>query len=208
LVLTINSNANLISSNTFQDQSVSCHGNHDGSCLTVAIPNGNYSYVLDGGIQTNTIGFFSGLAPGIHTVCTTNGIQTICDTVMIDEPDALQIQFVIDSLVSCHGNDGAISTNITGGTATLQSYLTWWTNANGDTLNDVITNSFATSLYNLNAGSIHVTIEDDHGCFYSDSTILNSEIPLNLNISNTNITCSGGTSVLSVSYTGGSWMNC
>lgn len=187
----------------YQDQSVSCYGSNDGSCQTTVFPSGNYTFQIDGGNQ-NVTGFFSGLTPGIHTVCVSDGQNTLCDTVMIYEPDSLQIQFVIDSLVSCHGNDGALSAIISGGTTVLQSYLTWWTNTNGDTLNNVLTNNFATSLNNLTADNYQLAIEDDHGCFYTSSTLLGTISPLMVSATFTPIICNGGTSIISPFSSGGS----
>ncbi|HOZ52444.1 MAG TPA: hypothetical protein PLU17_11335, partial [Chitinophagaceae bacterium] len=194
----------LVSISTIQDQSVSCYGLNDGSCQASGFPVGNYIYSLDGGLQTNSTGFFGGLTPGIHTVCATDGLNTFCDTLLIFEPDSLIIQFVTDSIVSCQGNDGALSVLISGGTNSLQGYLTWWTNANGDTLNNVLTNNFATNLSNLSVGTYNVVVEDDHGCFATQSGNLISAPLLTISASSNSILCFGGNTQIIPLASGGS----
>jgi hypothetical protein len=202
LVLSIlNSGLNGIS--VTQDQSVSCYGFQDGSCQAFAFPAGNYTYHLDGGVLSNSNGFFFGLAPGIHTVCASDGINSYCDTVSIEEPDLLQMVFSTDSVVSCSGNDGALSVQISGGANYLQGYLTWWTNANGDTLNNVLNNNFATTLNGLDSGMYHVTVEDDHGCFAQASVILSAALPLSVNAVHSPVACHNGTTNIAVNTTGG-----
>lgn len=202
LVLTITSSG-LQSLMAFQDQSVSCHGFNDGSCQSLAFPSGNYIYQLDGGLQSNTDGFFNGLTPGIHTVCASDGLNTFCDTVNIVEPDSLAIHFTIDSMVSCHGNDGALSVQITGGTNALQGYLTWWINSNGDTLNNVLNNNFALTLSGLSSGLYHVVTEDDHGCFASESQSLPVAPSITVQANFNLIQCYNGTTSITPIATGG-----
>lgn len=196
-------NTTLSSVDAFEDQSVSCYGFNNGSCQTTAFPNGNYTYQLDGGTQSNNIGFFSGLTPGIHSVCATDGINTICDTVFIHEPAALNITFNVDSLVSCHGHDGGLSAIITGGTTLLQGYVTTWKDASNNILNPAPAN-FNNYISGLDTGVYSVTIEDDHGCFLTQSSTLGSAAPLVVTGNYTNILCHGGSSVISPSASGGS----
>lgn len=192
----------LQSVDVIQDQSVSCFGFNDGSCQAIAYPTGAYNYQLDGALSNNT-GFFDGLTPGIHTICVSDGINSYCDTVLISEPAILSIVLSEDSIVSCHGNDGAISAQITGGINFLQGYLTWWTNSNGDTINNVLTNNFALNLHSLSADTYHLKVEDDHGCFANTSIVLHQADSLIVNASFNQINCfNGQTSILPVA-TGG-----
>lgn len=83
----------------------------------------------------------------------------------ITEPDPLSLVFVTDSVVSCQGNDGALSVQVDGGTlGALPFYYTWWTNSNGDTLNNVFTNPFSNSMSNLPLGVYQITVKDAHDC--------------------------------------------
>jgi hypothetical protein len=79
---------------------------------------------------------------------------------------------MIDSSVSCTGGGGQLSLLISGGTSVSQPYLTLWTNANGDTLNDQTNDIYAVTLGNLTAGIYNVKIEDDRACILNTSTIL------------------------------------
>ncbi len=169
-------NLSLITLSVQQDQEVSCYGNNDGSATSSASGgSGNFTYDIDGGnLFTNMTGFFQGLAPGIHTICAkeTPSNMTVCETVMILEPDPLNAFFMVDSAVSCTGGGGQLSILIVGGTAISQPYLTLWTNANGDTLNDQTNDMYAVTMGSLTIGNYDVRIEDDRGCVLHASTTL------------------------------------
>lgn len=188
-----------------EDQPVSCHGNNDASIQATANPSINVVYSLTGpsGPASNMTGFFDNLAPGTYTVSSSDGSCSTQATITLLEPDSLDISFITDSTVSCYGNDGALSVNITGGTNVLQGYLTWWTNAAGDTLNDVLTNNFALSLSGLTAGNYNVAVEDDHGCFYSESTAIQVADPIVVSASFNSIICHGGSTTITPSSIGG-----
>ncbi len=189
-----------------EDQPISCNGNKDASLQAFISPSGSYTFTITSPTQpstSNTFGYFSGLESGTHTVCATDGTCTICQTINFIEPAPLAASFTVDSVVSCLGNDGALSVNITGGTNQLQGYLTWWTNAAGDTLNDILTNNFATNLEALSGGVYHISIEDDHGCFYSTSGNLPVAAPIVVNVTFVPLACAGGTTTLIPTATGG-----
>jgi hypothetical protein len=88
------------------------------------------------------------------------------------EPDPLIANFIVDSVATCVGNHGQLSLDISGGSPISQPYLTLWTNANGDTLNEQSTNNFATTVGSLPSGVYHVRIEDDNGCVIHVDTTL------------------------------------
>ena len=113
--------------------------------------------------NTNTTGYFSLLEVGTHTVIASNGICSVSDTITFTNPDPLDIVFTTDSMVSCQGNDGRLSIAISGGTANVQPYLTWWTNTANPTviLNDIMTNNYADYLDHLPPGNYNVLVEDD-----------------------------------------------
>ena len=158
------------------DQEVSCFGNNDGLVSSAANGgSGNFVYDIDGAnLYTNTTGNFGGLIPGVHVVCAKElpSNVVVCGSVIVTEPDPLSAFFMIDSVVTCGHNDGQISALITGGTANSQPYLTLWTNANGDTLNNQLTDMYAITVSGLPSGSYHLRVEDDHGCVINSNTNL------------------------------------
>ena len=202
LNLTINSVA--FQSYAVIDQTISCFGFADGSVRdSVVGGTGPYVYILDGGAVVNSTGFFTNIGPGSHTICALSGISISCDTFIMTEPAQLMQTFTIDSLVSCQGNDGMLSINITGGTNILQGYLTWWTNANGDTLNNILDDNFALSVDSLGVGTYTVYIEDDHGCFDTAIGFMLAAPPIVVTPTFTTIPCFGGFSAITPFATGG-----
>lgn len=185
------------------DQPISCYGNNDGSIQALATGIGPFVYILDGGTAVNSTGFFGGLTPGTHTVCALAGVSILCDTMSFVEPAPLAASFTLDSVVSCHGGDGMMSINITGGTNVLQGYLTWWTNAAGDTLNDILNDNFALYLDSLGVGVYHVQIEDDHGCFFSATGTMVAAPPITVSANIPPIICFGGTTTITPTGAGG-----
>jgi len=202
LNLTINSVA--FSNSVYLDQPISCFGNNDGSIQAIASGlGGPYTYILDGSAAVNTTGFFNNLGPGTHTVCALSGLSIACDTITLIEPAPLAASFTIDSFVSCHGNDGQLSINITGGTNILQGYLTWWVNAAGDTLNDILTDNFALFVDSLPVGTYTVYVEDDHGCFFNATGAMVAAPAITVTGNYSPILCFGGTTTITPSASGG-----
>ncbi len=188
-----------------EDQPISCHGNNDASASAAADGGQTpYMYNVDGGDFNNSTGFFIQLSAGTHTICArdANG-NTACGTIAFVDPDPIEMTFTADSVVSCIGNDGAITVNITGGTNILQGYLTWWTNSAGDTLNDVLNDNFALSLQNLPEGNYNVAVEDDNGCFYNQTYFLQGAMPISITGSFLPIPCQGGVTAIDLTSTGG-----
>jgi hypothetical protein len=183
--------------NLFIDQTISCHGNNDGSVQAVAFPPApNYVYFIDGGTQINTSGFFAGLAPGTHTVCVSNGTSApaVCKTITLSDPPAISISFVTDSLVSCHGNDGGFTANISGGTP---PFSVSWTNS----ANLILSNS--SSVTGIPPGVYIFHVLDDHGCVATASKFMNPATPLSVSASFSPIKCNGGTTAIVPSSSGG-----
>jgi len=143
------------------------------------------------------------LESGTHTVYVSDGTHTCSDTLYFVNPDLLDMVFRVDSLVSCHGNDGMLSVDISGGTNVLQGYLTWWQNANGDTLNDIWTNNFALYMDGLSAGTYSVSVEDDHGCYYQETYTLGNTSPVQVSATAQSYLCPLSTTPITISATGG-----
>jgi hypothetical protein len=107
--------------------------------------------------------------------------------------------------VSCLGNDGQITANITGGTNNVQPYLTLWTNSNipPDTLNNQFTNNYDITISSLPVGTYHLSVLDDNGCSLSNSVSLAATPVVTVTAAATAINCFGGSSIITASATGG-----
>ncbi|HNF71172.1 MAG TPA: hypothetical protein PLP34_02095, partial [Chitinophagaceae bacterium] len=189
--------------NVFIDQPISCYGANDGSIQAIVFPNyPNIVYQLDGGVQTNTFGYFSGLGPGTHTVCAISGTISVCKTIQLVQPAPLTVTILTDSLVSCLGTDGGLHAHISGGTPLPQGYNTYWYNGMSILLNP-FPNNYDTVLTNLMQGAYSLTVEDDHGCFTSTNVQLNAKPLLQVYAWAKPIRCHGGTSNIQLSFSGG-----
>jgi hypothetical protein len=184
--------------NASVNQSISCYGFNNGSIDAVATPAGpSYTFSIDGGASTNTTGFFENITPGTHTICASDGNTTVCQSVVMTEPDALTVSLATSSTVSCLGNDGALTATITGGTNSIQPYLTTWSNGlNVDSL-------YALSATGLSATTYTITVEDDRQCFATATAAVGTAAAVSVTASNTSIVCLGGTSTITTSASGG-----
>jgi hypothetical protein len=189
----------------FVDQDISCNGANDGTIQASSSLTGSLTYNIDNGAFGNTTGLFLNLTPNLHTVCVSNdgGITSYCATAFISEPDPLTATIIVDQTVSCLGNDGQLSVDVQGGTANLQSYLTVWTNSNGDTINDQMVDNFALTISNLVPDTYSVRLEDDNSCTLTVSGVLGLTPPIVVTANANPILCNGGSTVISASSTGG-----
>jgi len=180
------------------DAPISCYGMSNGSIQAFASLEGQpYTFTLNGGVATNTTGFFDMLGPGTYTVCASNGIGSTCSNIVLTEPAQLSASLSIDSTVSCLGNDGAISAQVSGGTAILQPLvLTWSSGVNASSI-------YATSVNGLSVGTYTVTVEDDNYCFATATINLPATSPVEVTASASSIACFGGTTTIMPNATGG-----
>ena len=170
---------------------VSCYGGNDGS-ITVSVQGGNppYTYTWSNNPSLND-SIQTGLSAGTYEVTVSDSLQ--CEeahTITISQPTALQLSFANQQDVTCSGEcNGSISVNATYGTP---PYTYSW--SNGDTSPDIDS---------LCAGTITVTVTDDHGCQATLSTTINEPQQLTTNItSQTDVSCYGlndGTAQINVS---------
>jgi hypothetical protein len=156
---------------------VTCAGVSDGT-LTATASGGAppLQYLWNTG---DTTAMVSGLPGGLYTLTLTdNGGCELVESVQINEPDSIGIDFQTVP-VSCDGvADGVISLSVFGGTAPFQ-YL-WNT---GDTLPD---------LQNLEAGIYEVTVTDANQCEQTGEVELLAPSAIELNISVVDVNCFGG----------------
>ena len=194
-------NLTILNISILVDQPVSCNGNMDGSLQASASGgSGNFTYDIDGGMgYSNTTGFFQNLAPGVHTVCAKESPSNVvvCGTILITQPAPITITLTVDSMESCHGNDGGITAVITGGTRIIQPYLTTWSSGVPTVgLYDTIVTGLAAGVYTL-------TVEDDNLCFATATVTVGSDPAVTINETHADIPCHGGSTVIIPVASGG-----
>lgn len=157
---------------------IMCNGDSEGAVTLVASGGaGDYVYTFNG--VNNTTGIFTGIAAGTYPASVVdswacpNNIQ-----VTISEPQALGVQLVVNSPVSCSGiADAEVGAVVTGGTSPFT--FNW---SNGQT------NPIA---INLGAGPQTVNVTDANGCNFSASINLTQPPPLALTTTSSNAKCFG-----------------
>jgi large repetitive protein len=185
----------------------SCNGVSD-AAIDIVISGGTPPYQTD---WVGPAGFsssnpnISGLATGDYDLTVTDAnLCVIMITITIDDTPPIDVVFNVTD-ISCGGaTDGAIDTEISGGTP---PYSTNWTGPNG----------FASTNEDINgleAGSYELTVTDFLGCFVINEVILNEPIPLSVVEVITDASCGGffdgeieisilgGTPLYIVSWTG------
>ena len=162
--------SNLTLSN-YNGNNISCNGFSDGS-IDIQLSGGAtpYTYYFNGSIITNTN--ITGLLAGIYTdsIIDNNGC-IFTEIITLTQPNILN-SIISTSDISCNGIcDGAINTQITGGTS---PYTYIWNNL-------LTINNFDS----LCPGNYTLTLTDNNNCIYSDSVIITepSEILINLDSS-------------------------
>ncbi len=144
-------------------EDLSCKGAGDGRAW-VDVEGGTPGYDVSWstGAVADTI---SGLDTGTYTVTVTdtNGCKTT-DTIKVDAPEVLTIQFETRG-VTCKGDaDGWAFADITGGTPPYDR--TWSNGQSSDTA------------VGLSSGKYGITVTDSNGCSHSDSVMIPEPAPL------------------------------
>ena len=170
----------------FDIENETCSGN-DGK-ISIAVNGGQapYSYAWSNGANTSQV---SGLQAGVYSVTVTdaNGCSAV-DSAEVMPFVNIQAAFSINN-ETCEGNDGVITTIVTGGTPPY-SYV--W--ANGDSTNQA--DSLAPGYY-------AVTITDHNGCQFVDSAQVLAYEPIVTYLNVTNETCNGNDGKINLVVTGG-----
>lgn len=180
--LTVNQAGEIIIDATVTD--VVCAADTDGEIQTT-VTNGvlplTYAWTGPGGFTASTPGI-TGLAPGTYNLtvtdanmCAATGSYTLNYTT----------HFTVDTDVtniSCHGgNDGAIITAVTGGSA---PYSISWTGPNGFASSDL-------ELSALEAGTYTLSLADANGCSLSLDIEITEPDLLTVGVIKTDIACAG-----------------
>ena len=169
---------NLTLSN-YNGNNISCNGFSDGS-IDIQGSGGTTSYIyyFNGTLITNTS--IIGLVAGTYTdsIIDNNGC-VFTETIILTEPTLLT-NILTTNNISCNGFcEGAINTQITGGT---DPYTYLWSN------------SFTTNnLTSLCAGNYTINITDNNGCTLTDNTVITEPSAIIINLdSYTNVSLYGG----------------
>lgn len=158
------------------DSSISCNGENDG--ILEALPSGGtpgYTYSWNTNPFTDTLAIDSFLFAGIYfvTVTDANGCIAI-ERDTVTQPLAINASFATSS-TTCNDtitNNGSATVFPAGGNG---NYTYLWS-----------TGSLSTTINNVVQGKYYVTITDEKGCMYEDSTTISS--PPALAIGDTSMT--------------------
>ncbi len=150
--VSLNASANLGSN-------VLCNGRNDGS-LSSTVSGGTkpYTYSWSGGGGSNANA--SGLIAGIYTLTITDSCgNSATATATVSEPASLIVSSFIANNVSCNGgNDGNITSNVSGGTT---PYTYSWSNSQN-----------SPNISGLSVGTYTLSVTDMNGCTSSAMTII------------------------------------
>ncbi len=158
-----------------QTTDVLCNGNANGSASVSATGGtaaNSYSYLWNDPAAQNTA-TATNLTAGTYTITVTDdNACTAVETVLVDEPDALETIIISQENVDCNGdNTGSATIGVSGGT--LPYAYTWSNSASGPFLPD------------LPAGTISGTITDGNGCTTEISITITEPAALLPNLSST-----------------------
>ncbi len=184
------------------DHNITCAGESDGqinATVSGGLPGYAYTWSGPGGF-TSTDVTISGVMAGEYQLIATdaNGCDAIA-TIILSEPAVLDLQATLSDIgagyqVSCAGDDGAISLNVTGGT---QEYSFNWTGPDGF-------GSMDQNINGLGAGIYHVVVSDANGCIFETNYQLQEPVPLEVAFTATSNTCPGDdTGALGTTISGG-----
>ena len=179
---------------------VSCYGGSDGA-IDIGIVNGSgtLTFAWSSGQSSQNV---SGLALGQYSVVITDGNGCVAfDTFTIAQPSDLSISRSVTDISCNGGSDGAIDVTVSGATAPYN--FSW-----ADLVN-------TEDRQNIGAGTFILTITDDEGCTWNDTTVMIEPSLITSNIvvidvscfnagdGSVDLTASGGTGTLSFSWSSG-----
>ncbi len=152
----------------YNGTNVSCNGASDGS-IDMTITGGTFPFDIlwSNGATTEDI---SGIGVGTYVVTVIDAdLDTVVETVQINEPALLTVTTSSVDSVSCYGfSDGGINIDVLGGVGV---YVFLW--SNGSTDEDLV---------NIPAGSYTVTVTDDNGCIANLDTLVSQPDSIELGL--------------------------
>ncbi|NQZ34509.1 MAG: hypothetical protein HRT58_02550, partial [Crocinitomicaceae bacterium] len=181
LTIVVGACCNLTASSTGQDES--CSNQSDGS-ISVSTTGGTapLEYSTDGGVTYSSSSNITGLATGTYVVLVkdANGCESTPQTITISGPTQLGSASSATSIL-CNGGTSNVIVSATGGTPPYSG----------------------TGNFTVSAGSHTYTVTDANGCTSVTTVIVAEPTQLGSASSATSILCNGGTSIVTVSATGG-----
>ena len=181
-------NLSALTLSSFQKQDVACFGMDSGK-IELALSGATGAIQVnwsDGYTTTNR----SDLSPGTYTVKIKDQYCEISSSFQITGPQEALSASVLPVNPTCYGNDGKISVTPKGGTA---PYSYKW--SNGSVLKD---------LNGLGQGKFTVDITDKNGCSFSTTVDLVSPLPLTMDQTIKDASCSGiANGSISIKVSGG-----
>lgn len=157
--------------------SLNCNGDANGQAEMIvygAFP--PYSFEWSNNSTTQNI---MNLVAGTYVVTVTDSHNcNYIDSAVVDEPQAIQIDYNATNALCFGSSDGTIDLLLSGG---IPSYSFWW----ADT-------AFTQTRTNLYAGTYFVTVTDNHGCLSSVSIDITEPFaPLYPSINTVDVSCNG-----------------
>lgn len=173
---------------SLSNTNASCPNIDDGTIdLTVVGGIPPYQYSWSNGTTTQDL---SGLGVGIYTfVLTDSNACNRIDSISISAPPAPNVSLSAQDLLCASDSSGAINLAINGGSAPFT--YTW---SNGDTTANLVT---------LPAGTFSLTLTDDLGCVFEDSTTLLEPSQLVVNNLSSTPDSTGNSGSIAISVSGG-----
>jgi len=171
--------ATALSATIVSQTDVQCNGESSGT-FTIQGEGGTspYEYSIDGGMNWQANGTFSGLAAGDYTVTVRDNNLCTHDLVIpVAQPEVLMV-VVSSTDVTCYGNgDGTATITVAGGTS---PYTYAW--SDGQTT--------ATAI-GLGPGNYSITVIDDHGCTVTETVTISEPLPIETDPDIIPATCPG-----------------
>lgn len=168
---------------------INCFGQHTGSVdLTVSGGVTPYTFAWNNGKTTEDI-FATGAGNYSVIITDAKGCTTAVSAISITQPAQIALNATASN-EGCHGNDGSVQLNVTGG---VTPYTYSWN-----------TGATATGINSLSAGTYTTTVTDSKGCSATATATVSKDAPMSIEGVAQNTSCaevSNGSVTLNV--TGG-----
>lgn len=158
----------------------SCYSGNDGEAFISAYDGTSpFSYNLDN-VKTQMIGYFNSVSAGDHFVIVTDAMGCM-DTVYftLGQPDPIDIQIDIDSVL-CYNQKNGGATALAGGGVSPYQYV-WFT----------VPAVFNAKLSNVKAGSYTLRVTDDNSCIKDTLVTISQPDPILLSFQTDSVSCPG-----------------